>query len=64
MGTRAAAEWADQLVRDLGDGYRVWLCEDLTLPEEQIREVAPGELAAMTPSNRSILICCRKEKCV
>ena len=60
MGSRAAKPWAAGLIGELGDAYRAFLCEDLTLPEERVREIMSGQLEGMEISSRSILIICKR----
>ncbi|MDD5167253.1 MAG: precorrin-6y C5,15-methyltransferase (decarboxylating) subunit CbiE [Syntrophales bacterium] len=64
LGSGAALKWAASLVKDLDNQYRAFLCEDLTLPEEQIREVMPDKLEMTSVSSRSILLCIKKEICL
>jgi precorrin-6y C5,15-methyltransferase (decarboxylating) CbiE subunit len=60
-GRKAAYGWVERLAESLGGGYRIFLCEDLTLPGETIREVRPGGFLREAPSARSIVIFVRKE---
>jgi precorrin-6y C5,15-methyltransferase (decarboxylating) CbiE subunit len=55
-GRETALAWIAGLLRDLGSGRRVFLCEDLTLPGERIREVAPTDLAGLPVSSRAIVL--------
>ena len=55
-GRETAPAWIAGLLRDLGSGRRVFLCEDLTLPGERIREVAPNDLAGLPVSSRAIVL--------
>jgi len=56
LGSRAGVAWAARLLEDLGTGHRAWLCEELTLPGERIREIQPGRLEEMDIANLSILV--------
>jgi precorrin-6B methylase 1 len=49
------------VIRELGDGRRIFLCEELTLPEEKIREVTAGELTEVPVSSRAIILIIRGE---
>ncbi len=60
-GRRESCVWAERLGKKLGPGYRTFLCEDLTLPGERVREIAPDDLLKEQPSSRSIIIFVRKE---
>jgi len=55
-GRETALAWIAMLLRDLGSGRRVFLCEDLTFPGELIREVAPTDLAGLPVSSRAIVL--------
>ena len=55
-GRETAPAWIAGLLWDLGSGRRVFLCEDLTLPGERIREVAPNDLAGLPVSSRAIVL--------
>ena len=43
------------------DGRRVFLCEELTLPGEKIREVRADELTEVPVSSRAIILVIKKE---
>lgn len=60
-GRPEAIAWTAGLIADLGGGYRVFLCEDLTLPGEQVRQVAAGDLTALPVSTRAIVLIIREE---
>lgn len=60
-GRKGSFVWAERLGKKLGPGYRTFLCEDLTLPGERVREISPGDLLKENPSSRSIIIFVRKE---
>jgi cobalt-precorrin-7 (C5)-methyltransferase len=60
-GRPEALTWTAQLIAELGGERRVFLCEDLTLPGEQIREVEAGELAALPASTRAIVLIIKSE---
>ncbi len=60
-GRKESCAWAERLGKKLGPGYRTFLCEDLTLPGERVREISPDDLLKENPSSRSIIIFVRKE---
>jgi len=73
IGRKEACRWVERLAECLGENYRLFLCADLTLPEERVREITPAELQAELPaklpaglrgeqaSTRSILIFLHRE---
>ncbi len=60
-GTREALQWAAEVAVQLGDGYQVVLCEDLTLPDERVRHVGARELTDGAASSLSIVLLVRKK---
>lgn len=60
-GRDGALRWAAGLIPQIGKDRRVFLCEDLTLPEEKIREICAGELTELTVSTRAIILVIRGE---
>lgn len=60
-GRDGALRWAAGLIPQFGEDRRVFLCEDLTLPEEKIREIRPEKLARMRVSTRAIILVIRGE---
>lgn len=42
-------------------GYRIFVCADLTLPEERVVEIGAGELEEQPLSTRAIILIVRKE---
>jgi len=60
-GRPEALTWIAELIAELGGDRRVFLCEDLTLPGEQIREVSADELTMLPASTRAIVLIIRKE---
>jgi cobalt-precorrin-7 (C5)-methyltransferase len=55
-GRDGSLRWAAGLIPGLGQDRRVFLCEDLTLPGEKIREVRADELTALPVSTRAIVL--------
>ena len=60
-GRPEALTWTAGLIRKLGGDRRVFLCEDLTLPGEQVREVDAEELTTLPVSTRAIILIIGKE---
>lgn len=61
-GRTGALSWTAGLIEKLGEDRRVFLCEDLTLPGETIREMPPRELTALPVSTRAIILIIRKDQ--
>ncbi len=55
-GRPGALRWTAALIPEIGEGRRVFLCEDLTLPGERIREVRADELTTLPVSTRAIIL--------
>ncbi len=60
-GRTASLHWIAGLLKELGDGRRVFLCEELTLPDEKITEVKPDELTEREVSTRVIVLAVKRE---
>jgi cobalt-precorrin-7 (C5)-methyltransferase len=60
-GREGSLRWAAELIAELGDGRRVFLCEDLTLPGEKISEIRGGGLTDRPVSTRAIVLIIKKE---
>jgi cobalt-precorrin-7 (C5)-methyltransferase len=60
-GREGSLLWAAGLIPQLSGGRRVFLCEELTMPDEKIREVRPGELTDRPVSSRAIILVIREE---
>lgn len=68
-GRKEACRWVERLAECLGENYRLFLCGDLTLPGETVREIAPAELQSELraelrreqPFTRSIVVFIRRE---
>ncbi len=58
-GRRAALKWIADLGRKLGPGRRIFVCEDLTLDEEQVREVTVQELPEVEAGSRTVVLIVR-----
>jgi cobalt-precorrin-7 (C5)-methyltransferase len=60
-GRPEALTWTAGLIAELGGDRRVFLCEELTLPGEQVREVDADELKGLPVSTRAIVLIIREE---
>lgn len=61
-GNAATTPWIAALAARLAGTHAVYVCQDLTLPEEQVRSLSPGELAASTLPSRTVVLFVRKER--
>lgn len=61
-GRAGALAWARALAENLGEHWRLYLCEDLTLPEEKIRAVSPDQLTNGTVSSRAIVVLIKEDQ--
>jgi cobalt-precorrin-7 (C5)-methyltransferase len=59
-GGRAGLEWSSQVVRSLRESHEAWLCENLTLPGERVRPVAPEDLKAADIAALAIVVLVRR----
>jgi cobalt-precorrin-7 (C5)-methyltransferase len=55
-GRDGSLRWAAGLIPELGEGRRVFLCEELTMGGEKIREVRAEELTTLPVSSRAIIL--------
>jgi precorrin-6y C5,15-methyltransferase (decarboxylating) CbiE subunit len=60
-GRDGSLRWTARMIPEIGENRRVFLCEDLTLPGEKVREVRAEELAALPVSTRAIILVLREE---
>ncbi|MBU1965720.1 MAG: precorrin-6y C5,15-methyltransferase (decarboxylating) subunit CbiE [Proteobacteria bacterium] len=60
-GREGSLRWAAGMIPELGKGRRVFLCEELTLPDERFSEVSADELIRIPVSARSIILIIRGE---
>ena len=60
-GRSEAIRWVAGLVKAIGEGRRIYICENLTLDEERIRQVQPADLEKIEASSRSIVLIIREE---
>jgi len=55
-GRAEAIRWIAGLANVVGKGRRIYLCENLTLEDEKIRQIQPAELDKVEASSRSIVL--------
>jgi precorrin-6y C5,15-methyltransferase (decarboxylating) CbiE subunit len=60
-GREGALRWSAELIPKLGGDRRIFLCEELTLSGEQIREVSTDELTELPVSSRAIVMIIKRE---
>lgn len=60
-GREGSLHWAAGLIPELGSGRRVFLCEELTLAGERVREVRADELLNVPVSSRAIILVIRED---
>ena len=61
-GNQAALPWLTQLAGVMGKSFRIFVCQDLTLPEESVRCVPATKLHTMKLSSRAVILFIRKEE--
>jgi cobalt-precorrin-7 (C5)-methyltransferase len=60
-GRPEALCWAADLIAELGGDRRIFLCEELTLPGERIREINGDELATLSVATRVVILILHRE---
>ncbi len=60
-GRQEAFRWVARLAEAVGDGYRIYACEDLTLPGERVREVGKKDLDVLRFSPRCVVLFLRED---
>jgi len=60
-GNAATTAWIATVAERLADTHAVFVCQNLTLPEEQVRSLNIGELAGSTLPSRTVVLFVRKE---
>jgi len=55
-GRPESLRWIAGLAKSLGDDRQVFVCENLTLEDERVREATPSELAALQASSRTVVL--------
>ena len=60
-GRPEALTWTAGLIAEMGGDRRVFVCENLTLPGEQVRKVSANELTTLPVSTRAIILIIKGE---
>jgi len=60
-GREGALQWIARFAAALGPDYRVFVCENLTLDSERVREVALHDLAALKTASSTLVLLIRKD---
>ena len=60
-GNDASQPWIASLAMSLATSHQVIVCENLTLPNENVRQVNPSELQTMKLASRAIVLMLHKE---
>lgn len=61
LGSARAAAWLETLAGALGSTHGFVACSNLTLGDEQVREVMPQDLQSLAPAPRTVLLVLRKD---
>ena len=59
-GTRSALRWAASAARLVASSHAAVLCENLTLDDERLRQVEPGQLDSIDASSLAIVLLIRR----
>lgn len=60
-GREESLRWVSGFAGRLGDGWKIFLCEDITLPDERIRKVSRSDLEAVHASSRTVVLLIRED---
>lgn len=60
-GRTEAIKWIAGLAKAIGNGRRIYLCENLTMEDEKIREVQPDELDKVEASSLTIVLIIKED---
>jgi len=60
-GRQEAFRWVARLAEAIGDGYRIYVCEDLTLAGEKVSEVGKKDLGVLRFSPRCVVLFIRED---
>ncbi|HEY3319117.1 MAG TPA: precorrin-6y C5,15-methyltransferase (decarboxylating) subunit CbiE [Planctomycetota bacterium] len=60
LGRKDSLTWVEELARTLGDTYRIFIFENLTLKDERVREVVRADLSGLNVSSLSIALLIEK----
>jgi precorrin-6y C5,15-methyltransferase (decarboxylating) CbiE subunit len=56
LGEPSSSRWAAAFIEDIEAPVRLFACEELTLPDEQVREVSLDDLRELSFSPRTVLL--------
>ncbi|MEW6356529.1 MAG: precorrin-6y C5,15-methyltransferase (decarboxylating) subunit CbiE [Planctomycetota bacterium] len=60
-GRPESLRWTADLADALGAGHEIFVCEDLTLDNERVRQVSPADLRMLETSSRTIVLLIEKD---
>jgi precorrin-6y C5,15-methyltransferase (decarboxylating) CbiE subunit len=60
-GRKEAIHWITEMVKAIGKGRRIYLCENLTLDDEKVRQIQPADLEKAETSSRTIVLIIKEE---
>ena len=60
-GRKEAVHWVADLAKAIGKGRRIYLCENLTLDDENVRQIEPADLEKVETSSRTIVLIIKEE---
>jgi len=63
VGARQATPWVSRTVEELAATHALFVCENLTLPEETVREVSAEEIRSAELSSLTLLVLVRRSEC-
>ncbi len=55
-GTEQAVRWVCDVARELQESHQLFVCENLTLDNEQVRSVDPEEFEGLRPDSLTIMV--------
>ncbi len=55
-GTEQAVRWVCDVARKLRESHQLFVCEDLTLDNEQVRSVGPPQFEQLRPGSLTIMV--------
>ncbi len=61
-GHNAARPWLAELAARLGRDYRIFACQNLTLPEQSVRRMRAAQLRKLDLSSRNVILFIRREE--
>lgn len=61
-GHNAARPWLAELAARLGRDYQIFACQNLTLPEQSVRQMRAAQLRKIDLSSRNVILFIRQEE--